>query len=265
MATPTTSSLPSYQPLQGSEIRLLQIHPGTWDEPLSVGLHHAPLDKNPTYVALSYTWGDPTDLVAIELDGRPHKITRSLYSALRRLRWLTTELEDPSSYVVDGYAFPRAGDDGASAGNGLVVWADALCINQRDDREKEKQIPRMREIYSLCERVCVWLGENDEGECAVETGEEEEMVWRFADWLEDGAWPAMDEGAFLDGSGILALKKEMRTEFRGAMEAVHATARKLTMRAWFFRAVSSCSAFVFSLTRAFAVPHDGITDFLFQT
>jgi hypothetical protein len=38
------------------------------------------------------------------------------------------------------------------------IWADALCINQKDNDEKTAQVARMHEIYSDAENVSVWLG-----------------------------------------------------------------------------------------------------------
>lgn len=40
-----------------------------------------------------------------------------------------------------------------------IIWIDAVCINQNDDREKEQQIQFMAKIYALANRVIVWLGE----------------------------------------------------------------------------------------------------------
>jgi hypothetical protein len=44
----------------------------------------------------------------------------------------------------------------------VVLWVDALCINQGKDadalKEKTAQVARMHEIYSEAESVCVWLG-----------------------------------------------------------------------------------------------------------
>jgi len=39
-----------------------------------------------------------------------------------------------------------------------LVWVDAICINQADDQEKKHQVDRMRDIYSNCTRVVLWLG-----------------------------------------------------------------------------------------------------------
>ena len=39
-----------------------------------------------------------------------------------------------------------------------VMWIDALCINQNDLDERGRQVKRMAEIFTLAERVVVWLG-----------------------------------------------------------------------------------------------------------
>ena len=44
------------------------------------------------------------------------------------------------------------------------LWIDAICLNQEDDEEKSKQVPRMSDIYSLAEEVIFWLGRNPPGE-----------------------------------------------------------------------------------------------------
>jgi hypothetical protein len=50
-----------------------------------------------------------------------------------------------------------------------IIWADAVCIDQQNNAEKEQQVQRMAEIYSKASRVIVWLGESDgDGERALE-------------------------------------------------------------------------------------------------
>src|SRR5882757_5845843 len=41
------------------------------------------------------------------------------------------------------------------------LWIDALCINQIDEAEKNKQVAMMGEIYSRASRVLIWLGRLD--------------------------------------------------------------------------------------------------------
>ncbi|CCC09834.1 hypothetical protein SMACR_03390 [Sordaria macrospora] len=39
-----------------------------------------------------------------------------------------------------------------------ALWIDQICINQDDDEEKGFQVALMKEIYSLADKVLVWLG-----------------------------------------------------------------------------------------------------------
>lgn len=45
----------------------------------------------------------------------------------------------------------------------VVLWADAICINQEDLDERSKQVQFvMDEVYKDAEEVLVWLGEESE-------------------------------------------------------------------------------------------------------
>ena len=41
---------------------------------------------------------------------------------------------------------------------GELLWADALCINQSDDKEKTHQVRMMQQIYRQSQQVLIWLG-----------------------------------------------------------------------------------------------------------
>jgi hypothetical protein len=41
----------------------------------------------------------------------------------------------------------------------IFLWADAICINQEDQREREHQVTLMSQVYQKAERVFIWLGE----------------------------------------------------------------------------------------------------------
>jgi Heterokaryon incompatibility protein (HET) len=121
-----------YKRLGQSELRLLTLQPGTWDNKIECDIEHANLDSNPDYEALSYTWGPPTDLRSIFISGYEVKVRPNLEIALRYLR---------------------------RPDEGRTLWIDALSINQQDIAERNAQVPRMYTIYSKARRVLAWLGE----------------------------------------------------------------------------------------------------------
>jgi hypothetical protein len=84
-----------------------------------------------TYDALSYVWGNPDDQVTIVCNSATVPIRKNLYAAL-----------------VDVWrSHPEKS-----------IWADALCINQRDLPEKSVQVASMHHIYAKAEKVLIWLG-----------------------------------------------------------------------------------------------------------
>jgi hypothetical protein len=126
-----------YEPLPPGEfIRVLSLQPGEADEDIECSLEVVDIESSKeSYEAISYVWGDPNDTADVQCNGRRVPITVSLADALRIFR-STSE--------------PR------------LLWADALCINQKDDQEKGHQVKRMGEVYTNAERVLVWLGRDDE-------------------------------------------------------------------------------------------------------
>lgn len=100
-----SSPLFIYRPLSERHFRLLTIYPGSPDDPVSASLFSTSIDDPPGYDGLSYVWGEPLPVKSISCNGVTVDVTSNLFWALVRARYLTT---------------PR------------VVWADALCINQRD-------------------------------------------------------------------------------------------------------------------------------------
>lgn len=40
----------------------------------------------------------------------------------------------------------------------MLLWIDALCINQSDHREKNHQVGQMKSVYQNADRVLIWLG-----------------------------------------------------------------------------------------------------------
>lgn len=86
---------------------------------------------NLKYTALSYTWGNPLATTPILVNGVETEVTLNLEAALRHIR--------KPEYDV-------------------ILWVDALCINQNDVAEKNHQVEMMREIFAGAELVIAWLG-----------------------------------------------------------------------------------------------------------
>ncbi|MCJ1256837.1 hypothetical protein MMC24_004662 [Lignoscripta atroalba] len=124
----------SYSPLDPTsrQIRLLVLRPALRrSASIQCNLIQTSLDDNPTYEALSYTWGDPRITRTINLDGHNFLVTENLDDALRDIRHRTSK---------------------------RTVWVDAVCVNQADVPERNHQVRQMRHIYEMAQQVLVWLG-----------------------------------------------------------------------------------------------------------
>lgn len=170
-----------YTTLGTDEFRLLEIAPGDIDAPLVCTLKHTSFQSNERYCALSYTWGSPEPPFYVKCNGGDIRITKSLHEALCRMRrtW-----------------FP------------VMVWADAICINQSDNSEKSQQVVRMGEIYSKASRLFIWLGNPltpSDADVTVDTMEKlGRMVQAIRDENQEVAW---HRGGF-----IVAMQEGIRAE-----------------------------------------------------
>src|SRR5438045_2178237 len=76
-----------YSELQGkTETRLLRLEAGKFDDPVRCEIHHVSSPQDALYIAVSYTWGNPKDTIAIQLNGKEHQVTRNLASFLRHMQ-----------------------------------------------------------------------------------------------------------------------------------------------------------------------------------
>lgn len=64
------------------------------------------------------------------------------------------------------------------------LWIDAICINQKDDKEKAVEVQLMYEIYANAERVNIWLGQGSESTALA-------LRWlRWYSWTFSPVWKA---------------------------------------------------------------------------
>ncbi|KUJ14923.1 HET-domain-containing protein [Mollisia scopiformis] len=129
-----------YLPLDyvADEFRLVVLWKAeNYDDPLRAALAYSVMHDDVAYHCLSYTWGsseeEPT--CPILLNGQTFMIRKNLDRCLRELR------------------------DKVNKSN---IWIDAICIDQNNIPERNRQIPRMLEIYEAADVVLSWIGEGDE-------------------------------------------------------------------------------------------------------
>jgi hypothetical protein len=114
-----------------TEIRFVILQQGSGDSPIQCRLFHAELGSQ-EYEALSYEWGDSFDDGSqICVDGDQVRTRKNLRDALWHMR---------------------------SADKDRYIWVDALCINQADVLERNRQVQLMGRIYGEADRVIAWLG-----------------------------------------------------------------------------------------------------------
>ena len=136
----------TYSPLSQriSAIRLVELLPAT-DGHIHCDIHEEDLDSLPKssippcqhieYKALSYTWDTRIYRKFIWCGGMLLPVTQNLYDALLRVR-----CSDKS----------------------VFLWIDAVCIDQNNTQERNRQVNLMRRIYTGASEVIAWLGEEEE-------------------------------------------------------------------------------------------------------
>lgn len=156
------STSPYTTHLHGRGIRLLRLSPGNPDAPISVMLSYASLDNPPPYEALSYVLGDATITEPIACDGIIMNVTINLAKALRRVRQRLALTEPRFDSSATSTSREAVADPESSNGKPCAfLWIDALCINQQDISERNRQVSMMGDVYATAIRVLVWLGDVD--------------------------------------------------------------------------------------------------------
>ncbi|RMZ72001.1 heterokaryon incompatibility [Pyrenophora seminiperda CCB06] len=133
--------------VRDGKIRLLEINPGNDDEPIHGELIVKDLqDPETSFWAISYVWGsEPNDQSPMFKTSKGQiRITDSLNECLIYLRRKRVK---------------------------ALLWADAICIDQGNNIEKNMQVRRMGSLYDNAKKVVIWTG-----------GKREEDLYAM-DWL----------------------------------------------------------------------------------
>jgi len=122
--------------------------------PVSVfKLEEAKLQEDPIYEALSYTWGETTyydGFTYLWDSGPPRTYPIAIHGSglLQVTRNLNGFLQYLAKHAPVGTSTRR-------------IWADQICINQKDIEERNSQVAMMKDIYISAQRTLIWLGEQD--------------------------------------------------------------------------------------------------------
>jgi hypothetical protein len=114
-----------------TSFRLLELLPGDNEAPTRCMITHHNIQKCPPYRAVSYRWGGIGDIHLITVNGSSFPIRHNLWHLFQQIR---------------------------SPSEPLLLWIDAICIDQRSAHEKTTQIRLMGSIYRNAESTIVWLG-----------------------------------------------------------------------------------------------------------
>lgn len=155
-----------YKPIDlgKTAIRLIHLHGGQYDNPIFCEIEEVLLgDEGVPYHAVSYTWGrnsfEESVNIVDPVDGsvRSLGITKSLFSALKHLRDRVQE---------------------------RWLWADGICIDQNNPKERAHQVSQMRRVYSEAERVIIWLGDFASDDPDDATASDIDVLMRYASRLD---------------------------------------------------------------------------------
>jgi hypothetical protein len=168
---------------EGRYTRLLELAPGNRHDRIVVRMFVIPLSEAPDYSALSYVWGNAEETAEVLCYGLSVVTTVNLGAALRRVRYEHK---------------PR------------IIWADAICIDQSNVRERGHQVAVMGKIFEQTKIVFVCLGPDLDGGAsgvAALVKENADLVSRYGSvpqmpivriddpLLDDSRWKAMATSA----------------------------------------------------------------------
>lgn len=137
---------PLYTPLEENrgQIRVLQVSRAVQGRDGGFGTFQADLvcvslDDDPSYLAISYVWGDPKIVGHFESHHKGQE---------RRIPYNNGVFD-----IIDTIL---------ERGTTLYLWIDALCINQEDLRERASQVAMMGVIFSRARQVVAFIGQADD-------------------------------------------------------------------------------------------------------
>ncbi|KAF2839932.1 hypothetical protein M501DRAFT_1031091 [Patellaria atrata CBS 101060] len=175
-----------YRPLDISkkEIRLLRLLPAvSTEEHLVCALIRTSLDDAPPFQALSYCWGNFygtrkatvmfQENVVVDSSAGPNRIAQlneqfSSQGSNKQDHVTLFNLTATLHTALVSFLLRDAG---------TFLWADMLCINQGDPRERSDQVGIMHLIYKGASSVVVWLGGDPKADSRLFLDEDSDLTY----------------------------------------------------------------------------------------
>ncbi|KAG8156888.1 hypothetical protein KVR01_013301 [Diaporthe batatas] len=126
-------------------IRLLtaKAHDGDGSHILDCDLTTWRIEDSPAFSAISYSWGDPAQTALLQINGRSLRVTKNCEVALCQATLCRAKLSRSR---------------GAHGSDKRYFWCDAVCIDQKNQAEREAQVVAMGRVYRRAEHVLACLG-----------------------------------------------------------------------------------------------------------
>ena len=131
----------TYRALDSKNIRLLYLLPGETGDQLQGVINHVPYDSAGTYRALSYVWGTDQRTQNLMTPDGVLLITSPLSKALQGLR---------------------------HRNKAIMLWVDAICINQKNKIEKAQQVRLLPKIFQTATSTYAFLEGGKGSDAAIE-------------------------------------------------------------------------------------------------
>lgn len=119
------------------------------------------ISSAPPYKAVSYTWGDVSDMKKILVNGQSLEISENLFDFLVERRSWDNAKKFAFEQTENENAFQALQD------REEWLWADQICIDQCNVLERNHQVMQMGSIYSNAVQVLCWLGKGEDIESAI--------------------------------------------------------------------------------------------------
>jgi hypothetical protein len=151
-----------YEPLctQEGAFRLLRLHRADDSGQIRCELFNASISQwNGRYTACSYVWGKEVSPELILVNGQPAPVTRNLLDFIQAIRLNMQGLH-------------------------IILWIDAICIDQSSTPERSRQVQIMGDIFKTAARVyCLLDPATEDSDCLCELPDHE-----FSSFLAYPRW-----------------------------------------------------------------------------